>query len=175
MPQPPLRAAKRQRSARPLADLVLPCIDPVLARQGFGEADVLMHWPEIVGPRLAGQCQPLKLQWRSRGSKPDPEGRIEPATLIVRVQGAFAIELQHMAPTVIERVNGYLGWRCVGKLALRQGPLPPVTPRHRPLPAVDPAAQARATAAAETIADEALRAALVRLGSRVLAGRSPGR
>lgn len=170
MPQPfkPFAPARKRSSSRPLADLVVPCIGPVLAKHGFGEADILMHWPEIVGQSLADHCQPLKLQWRARGTRPEPAARIEPATLIVRVEGAFALALQHMAAVVVEKVNAHLGWRCVGKLALRQGPLTRVEPTKRDMPVPDPAVQARARGIVGEVGDEALRDALTKLGSMVL-------
>ena len=172
MPQPPaFTISPRRRWAQPLADLVAPCIGPVLARQGFGEAEILMHWPEIVGEGLAKHCRPVKLQWRPRGVASDPEGRAEPATLLVRVEGAFALALQHMAPVVLERVNVYCGWRCVGKLVMKQGPLPVSPPSAAPPPRADPAVRARATELAAGVDDARLKAALIGLGSRVLAAR----
>lgn len=173
MPQPQSpKGPFRRRGAQPLADLVAPCIGPALARQGFGEADVLLHWPEIVGEGLAEHCRPVKLKWRPRGPVADPKDRTEPAVLIVRVEGAFALTLQHMAPVVLERVNVYFGWRCVGKLVLKQGPLPlaPIPAPGRPR--ADPVSRARAAVLAGGVEDERLRAALVGLGSMVLARRS---
>jgi hypothetical protein len=38
-------------------------------------------------------------------------------TLTVRVEGAFALELQHLGPLVIERINRHYGWACVGREA----------------------------------------------------------
>lgn len=169
MPQPRATGApfRRRYGARPLADLVAPCIEPVLQRQGFSEADVLMQWPEIVGEQLSQHCRPLKLHWPARAQRAGED--IEPATLIVRVEGVFALMLQHMAPVILQRVNVYFGWRCVGKLALRQGPLPPLKRRKQAAAAADPAAVALAVAVTGEIGDEALRAALVGLGSKVLA------
>lgn len=169
MPQPRATVApfRRRYGAQPLADLVAPCIEPVLQRQGFSEGDVLMHWPEIVGEQLSQHCRPLKLQWPARARRAD--GDAEPATLIVRVEGVYALTLQHMAPVILQRVNVYFGWRCVGKLALRQGPLPPLKRTKQAVAAVDPAAAALAVAVTADIGDEVLRAALVGLGSKVLA------
>ena len=139
----------------------------MLGKHGFGEADVLMHWPEIVGADLASRCQPLRLQWRRRHGTDDA---VEPATLIVRVESASALALQHIGTVVVEKVNTYLGWRCVGKLALRQGPLPEV-PRRRSRPApLDARRLAEARRVVGEVADDALREALARLGARVLRG-----
>ena len=71
-------------------------------------------WPEIVGERLAPYCEPVKMQWPRRPAGLDRRRPQEPATLVVRVEGAFALELQHLAPVIIERVNAHYGWRCVG-------------------------------------------------------------
>ena len=154
--------------SRPLADLVEPCIGPVLARYGFGEADIITCWPDIVGERVASCSEPVRLQWSRRGSRLEPGGGREPATLILRVEGGGALELQHMAATVVERINTHLGWRCVGRLAFRQGPLQGRTgPKARPAPP-DPGAVEQARAATGGIVEEGLREALVRLGARAL-------
>ncbi len=154
--------------SRPLADLVEPCISPVLARYGFGEADIITCWSAIVGERVAAYSQPLRLKWVRRALHAPSDAPREPATLILQVDGGGALELQHMAATVIERINAHLGWRCVGKLALRQAPLER-RERHRPkLPAPSAATVIKARASAEGIIDDGLREALVRLGSHAL-------
>lgn len=154
--------------SRMLADLVEPCISPVLARYGFGEADIITCWSDIVGDHVASCSEPIRLQWSRRGPSSRPEGGREPATLILRVEGGGALELQHMAETMIERINAHLGWRCVGRLAFRQGPLQGrAGPKPRPAPP-SPAAVEQARAATDGIAEEGLREALVRLGARAL-------
>jgi hypothetical protein len=151
-----------------VTDLIGGTLDPLLAKQGFGESDIILNWDEIAGERLAAVTEPLKLQWPSRGAKRSPDAPAEPATLVLRVEGAFAIEVQHLAPLLCERINGRLGWRCVGKIALRQGPIE----RRAKGPAGPPPPSAEAVAAAgrlvEGVADEGLREALTRLGARVL-------
>jgi hypothetical protein len=164
----PARPPRKGSWSKPLADFVGKVIDPVMARQGFGQSDIIMHWGDIVGPRFAAVSQPLRLQWPPRGRARSPEAAVEPATLIVRVEGGFALELQHLAPLLIERINGRLGWRCVGKLAFRQGPVSIAAPRRvRPAPPNEDAVR-RAGETTATIEDEALRGALTRLGARIL-------
>jgi hypothetical protein len=158
----------RRQNSIPIADLILPALGPALARRGFGEADIILHWEDIVGPRLAERSEPVKLQWPPRGPRLAPDASAEPATLVVRVEGAFALELQHLAPIIAERVNSHLGWRCVGRLALRQAPLKRSQRATPKLPAPSPAARAAAARAVEGIEDRDLRAALARLGARVL-------
>ena len=154
--------------SRPLADLVDGCIGPALARQGFAQTDLVTIWPDIVGERVAAYAEPIKLQWPRGTARADAAGGRVPATLVLRVEGGGALELQHMAATVIERINAHLGWRCVGKLAMRQGPLVGRRPcRPRPKPP-SPAALDVARAATQGIADDALRGALTRLGARIV-------
>jgi hypothetical protein len=164
--------------SRPLADLIGPIIDPVLAKRGFGQSDILLYWDEIVGERLASMSQPIRLNWppRPRGAPAGPGG-IASAALVVRVETGFALELQHLAGSVIDRVNAHLGWRCVDRLLLQQGPL---EPRGRARPAAtppDPASLRAAQAAVGDFEDDALHAALTRLGACVLSQgltRTPG-
>jgi hypothetical protein len=157
----------RRARPQPLADLVETCLSPALAQKGFSQADVILHWPEIVGRPLSDFCEPIALQWpRSAGETPAA------GQLVVRVEGAFAVQLQHMAALVIERVNCHLGWRGVGRLILKQGPLERSAAKR---PAAAPASAAslsRAREATAAIGEEALRAALERLGARVFDAKS---
>jgi hypothetical protein len=164
--QPPGSGKPNRAWAVKLADLVDPCLAPVIAKQGFGAADIILHWREIVGERFSRVCEPVRLQWAGR--KRGQAEATPSATLVVRVEGAFALELQHLAPILIERANARLGWRCVEKLALRQGPMlrPVVPPRARPAPAA--AALAHAADVVGEVESDALREALVRLGAHVL-------
>jgi hypothetical protein len=157
---------------KPLADFVDACLGPALAAQGFAASDVIVAWPEIAGERLAGFSRPVKLEWPRR-SRLDPGARAEPATLVVRIESAFALELQHLAPLLIERINAHYGWRCVGRIVLKQGPVP--RPKAKPAKPAELTAEERARLAGKTAAveDEPLREALNRLGTAVVGANSP--
>jgi hypothetical protein len=160
---------KKYSKPVPLADLVGGAVDPVLAKQGFGQSSLILHWDDIVGARLAACSEPIKLQWPPRHAHRTPDAAPEPATLIVRVAGGMAIEIQHLAPQLIERVNAHLGWRAVGRLAIRQGPLEKRLKSPRIAPP-DAEAVNEARQATEGVEDEALRKALTLLGARALRG-----
>lgn len=151
-------------AAKPLAELIDDCIAPALAAQGFAGRAIVSLWPEIVGERLGARSRPLKIDWPRR--RPAPGEASEPATLVVRVEGAFALEMQQLGPLVIERVNTHLGWRAVGKLVLKQGPVAAPAP-PKPAPVLDAASAARVEQQVAPIADEGLRDALARLGRAV--------
>ncbi|MGI8567825.1 MAG: DUF721 domain-containing protein [Methylocella sp.] len=155
--------------SRPLADLVQTAIDPLLRRQGFGQSGLVLFWDDIVGERLAAMSQPVKVLWPARKRDRAAENGSAPATLIVRVETGFALELQHLAPIVIERVNTHFGWRCVSRLLLKQGPVaaPPLA-RHGP-PPLDKVAEMAAETIVGGVKYESLRLALTRLGARALA------
>ena len=155
--------------SRPLADFVQTVIDPVVARQGFSQSGLLLFWDEIAGERLAAISQPVKLQWPPRGRDRAADNGVAPATLVIRVEGGFALELQHLTPLLIERVNAHFGWRCVDRILLKQGPLAARPPARRAAPAPDKAAESAAEDLVGPVADEPLRQALTRLGARVLA------
>ena len=141
---------------------------PVFRRRGFAEAGILTDWPHIVGAGLAAHSSPQKLSF--------PEGKRD-GTLYVLVSGAWAPEFQHLAPQVIERINGYFGYRAVARLALNQGPLPETagapagTPEPPALPPSD-GAQALDEELAD-IEDAELRAALRRLAAAVRENPGP--
>lgn len=155
---------RKFRSAAPLAELVGGCLSAAFARQGFAAVEIITHWEEIVGAELARRSEPMRLTWPRRDD-PDSVGILQ-----IRVEGAYAIEVQHLAPVIIERVNRYFGWRCVGRIALRQGP---VAPRARPPDApVEPPAEAVSAVARDLgpFEDEGLKSSLARLGALVRSG-----
>jgi hypothetical protein len=90
----------------------------------------------------------------------------EPATLILRVEGPMALEIQHSSDVILQRVNRFFGWSAVGKLALRQAPL---SRRDRPKRARPPEPEevAEVEKTLSSVEDEELRAALARLGAAI--------
>ncbi|CUW38402.1 conserved protein of unknown function(Protein of unknown function DUF721/UPF0232,34-112)) [Magnetospirillum sp. XM-1] len=135
---------------------------PVFGRHGFAGGTLVVDWPAIVGSAVASHTLPL-------GIKFPPKERTE-GTLTVKVDsGAFALEMQHLEPLILERINGYFGWKAVARLKLRQGPLPE---SGKP-PAARPAAPSSPPPALDRLAqveDPELRDVLERLGRRLAQG-----
>ena len=160
---------KRDRAgAKPLSQFVPGVIGETLAARGLSEASLIADWPAIVGESIARAARPIELQWPPRAPRRDPEAPVAAATLVLRVDGAFALEAQHNAAVILARINAHLGFRCVEKIAFRQGPLPPLRRRPAPPPAPGAEAEARAGQCAAAIEDDGLRAALTRLGARAI-------
>jgi hypothetical protein len=149
-------------SAKPLSVLLSDVFSDAYAKQGFAARELVTRWAEIAGPEVALHSQPLKMQW-PRPVEGQPQ---EPATLVLRVEGPMALEIQHSSDVILARVNRFFGWSAVGRLALRQAPL-----SRRKLPAVprppDPKAVAKVAETLSAVEDEQLRAALARLGASI--------
>jgi hypothetical protein len=146
---------------RPLADVLHKTLNEAFAKQGFASTELVTRWAEIVGAEIAAHAAPEKIQW----SRPWGGETPEPGTLVLRVEGPAAVEIQHLCGVVLERVNRFFGWQAVGSLRLRQAPL-----RRRakaPPGCGDAEAAARIAADLPEIADENLRAALGRLGAAI--------
>jgi hypothetical protein len=149
-------------SAKPLSVLLSDVFSDAYAKQGFATRELVTRWAEIAGRDIAKCSEPLKIQW-PRPVEGQPQ---EPATLVLRVEGPTALEIQHSSDTILERVNRFFGWHAVGRLALRQAPLSrrsrPATPRGP-----DPAAVAKVAESLSAVEDDELRAALARLGASI--------
>ncbi len=152
---------------KPLRELLGKLVGAVFARQGFASAELVTRWDDIVGHEIAAHSEPIKLQWPRKIAGEDGEA----GTLVLRVEGPAAIEIQHLAGLICERVNRFLGWHAVGRLALRQAPL-----RRRQARAArvtDPTATARIAEKLGEIKDEELKDALARLGAAVARATHP--
>jgi hypothetical protein len=135
-----------------------------LGRRGFAEGGLAAEWTAIVGEELAARCIPERLARRAGG---------EGGTLTLRVEPGYATELQHLAPLLIDRINGYLGHKAVGRLRFRHaGPRVPRAPSRPPPRRLGEAEEAELRARVGTVEDEALRGALERL-ARALQERAP--
>jgi hypothetical protein len=147
--------------AKPLRDLVPKILGETFSRQGFASAEMVTRWTEIVGAEISAHSEPIKIQW----TRPADGEEREPGTLLLRVEGPAAIEIQHLGDVICERVNRFLGWRAVARLALRQAPLR--RGERRAPRAADPAAAARIAERLPDVGDGELRAALARLGAAI--------
>jgi hypothetical protein len=146
---------------RPLSDLLSSTLTGVLKAQGFASAEILARWPQIAGDDVAAVSEPLKINWpRQIGDEPP-----EPATLVLRVEGPAALEIQHMSAVILERVNRFFGWQAIGRIALRQAPLRRKEPPRRR--AGPDAALIERIGDGLAIEDDGLRQALARLGAAI--------
>src|ERR1700733_4145240 len=109
----------RPFNAKPLSVLLNDVFAEAYAKQGFAARELVTRWAEIAGPEIARHSEPLKMQW----PRPVEGQQQEPATLVLRVEGPMALEIQHTSDALLQRVNRFFGWNAVGRLTLRQGPL----------------------------------------------------
>jgi hypothetical protein len=148
--------------AKPLSLLLSDVFKDAYAKQGFAARELVTRWAEIAGSDVAAHSEPLKLQWH-RPVEGQPQ---EPATLILRVEGPMALEIQHKSDVILERVNRFLGWSAVGRLALRQAPLSRRERSQAPSPP-DPQDVEDVAKTLTSIEDDELRTALAKLGAAI--------
>ena len=152
----------RPFNAKPLSVLLNDVFSDAYAKQGFAARELVTRWAEIAGKEIAAHSEPLKMQW-PRPVEGQPQ---EPATLVLRVEGPMALEIQHSSDVILQRVNRFLGWSAVGKLALRQAPLSRRDRPKRPRPP-EPKEVAEVEKTLTSVEDGELRAALARLGAAI--------
>src|SRR5262245_60191703 len=148
-------------SAKPLSVLLKDVFSDTYAKQGFAARELVTRWADIAGADIARHSEPLKMQW-PRPVEGQPQ---EPATLILRVEGPAALEIQHSSDVILQRVNRFFGWSAVGRLALRQAPLSRRKPTRRSAP--DPKSVAEVAKTLSAVEDDELRDALARLGAAI--------
>ncbi len=146
-----------RRGSLSLGQAVEQTVRPLLRKRGFRESALVRHWAEIMGPYLARRAAPV---------------RFAGGTLTIRVEPAFATEMQHRSAMIAERIGTTYGV-IVKRIVIRQGPVhgrrhyPAVPKRSKP-----PTEQVRDTVATWTadVRNRPLREALSRLGETVTGG-----
>lgn len=155
-------------------------------KYGFSTAALLTDWAHIAGQDLASFTLPERLKWPRNVEAyedvaEDACGR-PGATLVLRVDGPRAIEVQYQTAQIIERINVHFGYRAVSEIRFIQAPLDDgrrqADPRAAELAArrqrvAAARSSARATPAGDTdeAAPDALLAALDRLHANMTVAR----
>lgn len=159
-----------ERTARGGPRPIGQALDRLIARagqqRGFRESRLLLDWAAMVGPGLAAHTLPERLVRGTGGGG---------GVLHLKVAPGHALDVQHLAPIILERINGHFGYLAVARLALRQGPV--ARPRRPGLPSRRPLAAGEVAALEGMLGDVKepdVREALRRLGRAVLASRPPG-
>ncbi len=161
----PAGEAPRQNRVRAAGDIVGAIGGVAFKRFGFVQGAVVSRWAEIVGERYARVSTPESIRF--------PAGKKAGGTLTLTVDGAHAPLMQHLSPTIIERVNRFFGYEAVARVAFRQGSTPrpaarPERPQLAPVP-TDLGEGLRA------IADPELRTVLESLAGRLAGSSGPPR
>jgi hypothetical protein len=136
-----------------------------LGKRGLAQGRLVSDWPTLVGADIARHTAPERLAFSP--------GRREDGTLHLVVDGPWAVELQHLAPQVIERINGYFGYRAVARLKMRRGVLPREPGEPDDPPRLDEAERSRIESETAVVADHDLRRALADFGAALKTSR-PG-
>jgi hypothetical protein len=154
----PAQEGERRQGFRAVGVAVSKLATPIIRKRGGGVLVRLKaHWATIIGDEWAAMSWPTAL------------GR--DGVLKLRTAPATALELQHRAPLLIDRINLFFGRPVVNRLVLVQGPLPADSPATGPGPRpLAPNEVQRLDSQLAEIADPELRAALARLG-KVLIGQ----
>ena len=132
---------------RGLSAILPALVRPALRKRAPTVAALLADWEMVMGPALAAVTTPRKLFQ---------------GTLAIACSGPIAMELQHLAPTLIGRINAHLGQTAVTRLRFV-----PETQQAPPTPQPVPNTRA-ATAVLTDMPAGKLRDALLGLGAAVL-------
>jgi hypothetical protein len=92
-----------------------------LGGHGFAEAGLITEWTAVVGPDIARMGRPIQLAF--------PRGERKGGVLTIACSGAAAVELQHLKPQILDRVNTHFGYGAVSEIRFKQGEAPRRAPR----------------------------------------------
>ena len=145
-------------------------------KYGFATAALLTDWASIVGADVASYTAPERLKWpRDVNAYGNVEEGMESrpgATLVIRVEGARALDLQYKAPQLIERINAMFGYRAIAELRYIQAPVATSAQTPPPRSIIQQQHVSATSPAVAAVEDEALKAALARLENSIRGSRA---
>lgn len=155
---PSFSSRKHSAHARSIGTWARQLTKPVFKARGFRDINILAHWSAIIGEALAAVSYPERLVHRGRAG----------GVLTICVEGAMAIEIQHLAPQIIERINTYFGGEVVQRIRITQTLSQDTPSPGAPAPPSQIAIDAARTHLAD-MDDSPLKEALLSLGARIYA------
>ncbi len=147
-PVPPDPPARHVYGPRPLASLLPAITRPAFRSRSPASVQLMTDWATLVGPQTAAITAPR---------------RFSGGTLTLAANGPAALELQHLAPQLIARINTGLGRQIVERLRFVQDDL------VNPAPDAAEPARAPVPVVVEGLPEGELQEALARLGGRIAA------
>ncbi len=141
---------------RALGSLLPAVTRPAFKRKSPAGALLMADWPAVVGPALAAVTQPK---------------RFANGVLTIACSGPIAMELAHLAPQLIGRINAHLGRVAVEQLRFAQATAPATPVAARPRPSARTQIPPRVAARLADVPNDELRAALERLAAGVYRNR----
>ncbi|MDJ0512198.1 MAG: DciA family protein [Methyloceanibacter sp.] len=177
---------KPKGGPRAIGGFVEKALDRAARARGFATTALLSDWPAIAGAELARYTMPDRLIWPRRNDPWDEDGtdargvpenttrghKAGGATLVLRIEGPRAIEVQHRGPQILERINAYFGYRAVTEMRFLQAPISRV---RRPKRSPNPPLPAYGLPKSAGIQDKGLTRALERLGALAAYGARAGK
>ena len=153
---------KRSQKMQAISSTLKKVTSKAFEKRGFSNASIINNWKIIVGLELSNVSQPERITYSGIGN-------ID-GTLHLRVgNSAFATEIQHLQPLIIERVNTFFGYSAITNLRLIHSPLP-LTPKVNRISdrSLSKAQQKILSKNLSDISDPELHDALERLGEAVM-------
>lgn len=166
--EPPLRRNGVARLSAELPALTRTAFKNTLGGRGFAEAGLITEWASIVGADVARMSRPVQLAFR--------QGERKGGVLTVECGGAAALELQHLKPQILDRINSHFGYGAVAELRFKQGSaIKPTRKKSLKRDSKPPTASeiAETTAAVETLPEGEIKASLLRLGLAIRRDNRP--
>jgi hypothetical protein len=155
------KGARYMGGPRPLGALVPRLVRPAFRKRSPAGALLMADWAAVVGPALAAVTVPRRLSG---------------GTLTVACAGPVAMELSHLAPQLMARINAHLGRVTVERLRFVQHAPPPGGagvggPAAHPPVQPEPSLPDRVETAIARVPGNELREALAKLGRGVYRNR----
>ena len=157
--KPEAKPAPRRARLGPLSAEVPALTKAALGSRGFAEAGLISDWAAIVGADIGRTSRPVSLKF--------PKNQRQDGVLTIQAGGGASLELQHLKPQILERINAHFGYRAVAELRFLQGSVARQAQHKTTL--APPSADDRETVmkAVAGVEDAELKATLTRLGMAI--------
>jgi len=88
-------------------------LQDLIGKKGVTSLTILKNWNQIVGEELSAQTLPERIDFKK-------DLHTNGTLFIIVSSGAYALEIQHKSPLIIEKINTYFGYQAVEHIKIIQ-------------------------------------------------------
>ncbi|WP_455482276.1 DUF721 domain-containing protein [Bartonella sp. B35(2025)] len=159
----------QKRYFHSLSEMASKILDPVLRKRAGFSAELIEHWPQIIGHDIGEHTMPLKIIWKCHA---DWHEVFQPATLVMACEGFAVLKVMHETSELLHRINVFFGYIAIDRIKIEQKCVSVLTNYLPTKSVLNEKDKKIVEKMLEGIEDESLRYSLYELGCCILAEKN---
>ncbi len=95
---------------RPFSSSIPKTLKKYLKKSGYNYSNIVDNWTKIVNKKISDACYPISVKMGKE---------MRNGNLVLNVIHGKEIEIEYEKKRIIEKINSFFGYNCIGKITLK--------------------------------------------------------